>query len=402
MTSRELLALAVVAAPAAVAAPRSPSPRAADRAASRSCGAVATLATAAALAVAGADRPGPKDGDNWLVLDAAGGADRSASSRLVGFASVLALTGVPRDLARARSAARPRARSTSCCLFAFWAIAARRAACGQPRRRVAADRGDDRDLGAARRLQRQAPRARGRLEVPDPDLARARRRAARDRAARRRGPGRRPRLALAGARSRPTRRDDQTALVAYLLLLAGLAAKIGWAPVHNWLPDAHSEAPPPVSALLSAALLPAVLLVAWRSEHALAPVIGAGHRAATCLIGFGLVSLAVAVPFLWRPLAWKRLLAYSSLEHMGVIALGIGFGSPARAGRRRDPHRRARRRQGARLLRRDAAAWPRAPLGRARRSPASDAPSPRSARRWASRSQRSRACRRRPCSSARC
>ena len=118
-----------------------------------------------------------------------------------------------------------------------------------------------------------------------------------------------------------------TALVAYLLLLAGLAAKIGWAPVHNWLPDAHSEAPPPVSALLSAALLPAVLLVAWRSEHALAPVIGPG-TAQDVLLAFGLVSLAVAVPFLWRPMAWKRLLAYSSLEHMGVIALGIGFGTP--------------------------------------------------------------------------
>src|SRR4051794_18757218 len=49
---------------------------------------------------------------------------------------------------------------------------------------------------------------------------------------------------------------DRSALVAYVLLVAGLAAKIGWAPVHNWLPDAHSEAPPPVSALLSAALLP--------------------------------------------------------------------------------------------------------------------------------------------------
>ena len=71
------------------------------------------------------------------------------------------------------------------------------------------------------------------------------------------------------------------ALVAYLLVLAGLAAKIGWAPVHNWLPDAHSEAPPPVSAMLSAALLPAVLLVAWRSEHSLAPVVGA-HTAETC------------------------------------------------------------------------------------------------------------------------
>jgi hydrogenase-4 component F len=120
---------------------------------------------------------------------------------------------------------------------------------------------------------------------------------------------------------------EDTALVAYLLLLAGLAAKVGWAPVHNWLPDAHSEAPPPVSAMLSAALLPAVLLVAWRSMDALAPVVGGG-TARSVLIVFGLLSLGVAVPFLWRPLAWKRLLAYSSLEHMGVIALGIGFGSP--------------------------------------------------------------------------
>jgi hydrogenase-4 component F len=121
--------------------------------------------------------------------------------------------------------------------------------------------------------------------------------------------------------------SGETALVAYLLILAGLAAKIGWAPVHNWLPDAHSEAPPPVSALLSGALLPAVLLVAWRTERALEPAVGA-DTARAVLIGFGLVSLAVAVPFLWRPLAWKRLLAYSSLEHMGVIALGIGFATP--------------------------------------------------------------------------
>jgi hydrogenase-4 component F len=119
----------------------------------------------------------------------------------------------------------------------------------------------------------------------------------------------------------------ETTLVAFLLVIGGLAAKIGWAPVHNWLPDAHSEAPPPVSALLSAALLPAVLLVAWRTERALEPAIGENTGRAV-LVGFGLVSLAVAVPFLWRPLAWKRLLAYSSLEHMGVIALGIGFATP--------------------------------------------------------------------------
>lgn len=116
-------------------------------------------------------------------------------------------------------------------------------------------------------------------------------------------------------------------LVAYVLLLVGLAAKIGWAPVHNWLPDAHSQAPAPVSAMLSAALLPAVLLVAWRCEQGMAPVVG-DSAARSVLIGFGLASVAVAVPFLSRQLAWKRLLAYSSLEHMGVIALGIGFGSP--------------------------------------------------------------------------
>jgi hydrogenase-4 component F len=121
--------------------------------------------------------------------------------------------------------------------------------------------------------------------------------------------------------------DHRLVLLAYLLLLTGLAAKIGWAPVHNWLPDAHSEAPAPVSALLSAALLPTVLLVAWRIEQALAAGVGPG-TARHVFLFFGLASLAVAVPFLWRSLAWKRLLAYSSLEHMGVIALGIGFGGP--------------------------------------------------------------------------
>ncbi len=114
-------------------------------------------------------------------------------------------------------------------------------------------------------------------------------------------------------------------VVAFLLVLAGLATKIGWAPVHNWLPDAHSEAPAPISALLSAALLPTIVFVAWRVKSALEPAV---NDAGTVFIGFGLASVALAVPFLWRALPWKRLLAYSSLEHMGVLALGIGFGTP--------------------------------------------------------------------------
>ena len=112
-----------------------------------------------------------------------------------------------------------------------------------------------------------------------------------------------------------------------MLLLAGLATKIGWAPVHNWLPDAHSEAPAPISALLSAALLPSVLLIAWRVKDILQPSVGQSATRGV-FIAFGLASMIVAVPFLWRALPWKRLLAYSSLEHMGIIALGIGFGTP--------------------------------------------------------------------------
>ncbi len=118
--------------------------------------------------------------------------------------------------------------------------------------------------------------------------------------------------------------DPRTTLVALCVIIAGLATKVGWAPVHNWLPDAHSEAPPPVSALLSAALLPTVALVVWRLDLALQAAVDPRATKAIFL-GFGLLSLGVAVPFLWKPLAWKRFLAYSSLEHMGVIALGIGF-----------------------------------------------------------------------------
>ena len=88
---------------------------------------------------------------------------------------------------------------------------------------------------------------------------------------------------------------------------------------------------------------------------------------AALFIAFGLASLVVAVPFLWRALPWKRLLAYSSLEHMGVIALGIGFGTPLAIAGVVDPRRRSRAREGAGLLRR-AAAPARRPGRRAPRS----------------------------------
>ena len=214
----------------------------------------------------------------------------------------------------------------------FWAALLAVPIAGNLGARLAAGRGDDRRLGAARRLQRPPRRARGGLEVPRADDARAVGRAARDRRARDRAGGRRTlrpaRARLARARElAPAALPREATVVAFVLILAGLATKIGWAPVHNWLPDAHSEAPAPISALLSAALLPTVLLVAWRVKMTLDVAVGA-TRARALFIGFGLASMVVAVPFLWRPLPWKRLLAYSSLEHMGVIALGIGFGTP--------------------------------------------------------------------------
>lgn len=120
--------------------------------------------------------------------------------------------------------------------------------------------------------------------------------------------------------------DHSTALLGLILILAGLAAKIGWAPVHSWGIDAHSEAPAPICAMLSAALSPAVMLIAWRTQTALQDP--TGGTASALFLAFGLMSLGVAVPFLWQRLPIKRLLAYSSLEHMGILAIGIGFASP--------------------------------------------------------------------------
>ena len=121
--------------------------------------------------------------------------------------------------------------------------------------------------------------------------------------------------------------SHQEAMIIYIIIASGLATKIGWAPVHNWLPDAHSEAPPPVSGMLSAALLPTVLIVAWRFEIGFGAIIGR-QSAQRIFILFGILSIAIAIPFLWQSLPWKRMLAYSSLENMGILALGIGFGNP--------------------------------------------------------------------------
>jgi hydrogenase-4 component F len=112
---------------------------------------------------------------------------------------------------------------------------------------------------------------------------------------------------------------------AFLFFLVGYGTKMGLAPLHTWLPDAHSEAPSPVSALLSGALLNCAFLGILR-VHQLCVAAGEADFSGPLLIFFGLMSLTVAAVFIMRQTDMKRMLAYSSVEHMGVQAIGVGLG----------------------------------------------------------------------------
>ncbi len=118
---------------------------------------------------------------------------------------------------------------------------------------------------------------------------------------------------------------------AFILLLVGYGTKMGLAPMHTWLPDAHSEAPSMVSALLSGALLNCALLAILR-VHSVLVAAGQGAFSGQLLIILGLVSLAVAAAFMIAQADFKRLLAYSSVENMGILALGVGIGGLAGTG----------------------------------------------------------------------
>src|SRR5258707_437500 len=96
------------------------------------------------------------------------------------------------------------------------------------------------------------------------------------------------------------------------------------APMHTWLPDAHSEAPAPVSALMSGGLLSIGAYAILRFKPIVDAAAGPGF-ARRILIALGLLSLAVAAAFLWNPGNYKRMLAYSSVEHIGLVGLGLGF-----------------------------------------------------------------------------
>lgn len=115
--------------------------------------------------------------------------------------------------------------------------------------------------------------------------------------------------------------------ISFIFILIGYGTKAGLAPMHTWLPDAYSEAPAPVSALLSGVLSKCVLYVIIRFVILTNIAVGSIFTS-KLLMFFGLFSLVVAALFILIQKNIKRLLAYSSLEHIGIIAIGLSFGSP--------------------------------------------------------------------------
>jgi hydrogenase-4 component F len=120
--------------------------------------------------------------------------------------------------------------------------------------------------------------------------------------------------------------DPTLIKMAFVFIIIGFGTKMGLVPMHTWLPDAHSQAPTPVSAMLSAALLNCALYAILRFQM-IADITVPGF-ASTLMIGFGLLSLAAAAAFILISKDIKRMLAYSSIEHMGIIAIGFGIGTP--------------------------------------------------------------------------
>jgi hydrogenase-4 component F len=118
---------------------------------------------------------------------------------------------------------------------------------------------------------------------------------------------------------------------AFVFLFVGYGTKMGLAPLHTWLPDAHSQAPAAASALLSGALLSCAFLALLRGWQ-VCMAAGLGPFAARLFVFFGLLSLALSAAFIVGQTDYKRLLAYSSMEHMGVLALGVGIGGAATYG----------------------------------------------------------------------
>ncbi len=118
--------------------------------------------------------------------------------------------------------------------------------------------------------------------------------------------------------------------LSFVFLLVGFGTKVGLVPLHNWLPDAHAEGPTPVSAVLSGLLLNVALYAVVRSKVLVDGALGRNFSGAL-MMGFGLLSVVVAAFFLSRQKDIKRMFAYSSIEHMGIMTFAFGMGGAVAA-----------------------------------------------------------------------
>lgn len=119
--------------------------------------------------------------------------------------------------------------------------------------------------------------------------------------------------------------------IAFVFLLVGYGTKVGLVPMHQWLPDAHSEGPTPMSAVLSGLLLNVALYAVVRLKMLVDGSLADAdtpHLAGYLLMGFGLLSFVVASLFLHRQRDIKRMFSYSSIEHMGLMTFAFGLGGP--------------------------------------------------------------------------
>jgi hydrogenase-4 component F len=121
--------------------------------------------------------------------------------------------------------------------------------------------------------------------------------------------------------------DPSVMSLAFAFLLVGYGTKVGLVPVHNWLPDAHAEGPTPVSAVLSGLLLNVALYAVLRCK-VLTDGALQSHLAGNLMMGFGLLSVVASAFLLIRQKDVKRMFAYSSIEHMGLMTFAFGMGGP--------------------------------------------------------------------------
>ncbi len=122
--------------------------------------------------------------------------------------------------------------------------------------------------------------------------------------------------------------DHNWLKMAFVFMLFGFGAKMGLAPIHFWLPDAHSEAPSPISALLSAALLNSAFLVIVK-VFKIMTLAHCENYARLILLLMGFISLFITAVFVYHIKNYKRMLAYSSIENMGILAIGTALGGVA-------------------------------------------------------------------------